>query len=37
MSSNEYVSSDKNKWSKRKGLIFLPQYKFVYLKRKCEY
>ena len=37
MSFNEYISSDKNKWGKRKGLIFLPQYKFVYLKRKCEY
>lgn len=37
MSFNEYISSDKNKWGKRKGLMALPQYKFVYLKRKCEY
>lgn len=36
MRFSEYVAADKNKWNKKK-LFLLPEYKFVYLKRKCEY
>src|SRR5699024_2352880 len=36
MKFSEYIAEDKNKWNK-KNLFLLPEYRFVYLKRKCEY
>ena len=37
MSFKNYIEPDKEKWGGKKGILFLPQYKFVYIKRKCEY
>lgn len=38
MSFKNYIEPDKEKWGGgKRGILFLPQYKFVYIKRKCEY
>lgn len=37
MKFKEYFEPDRNKWGGERADIVLPQYKFVYLKRKCEY
>lgn len=37
MNFKKYIESDVNKWGEKKFLFFLPQFRFVYLKRKCEW
>lgn len=37
MSFKNHIEPDKEKWGGKRGILFLPQYKFVYIKRKCEY
>lgn len=36
MNDDLKLKYDKDRWGDRKYLLFLPQFKFVYLKRKCE-
>ena len=33
---NEVIKADKARWGKKK-LFYLPQYRFLYFKRQCEY
>ena len=34
---NEVIVADKTRWGGKKHLLFLPQFRFLYIKRKCEY
>lgn len=33
---NSIIEADKKRWGERKKIMFLAQYRFVYIKRKCE-
>lgn len=35
--SNEMIEADKKRWGYIKHLLLLPQFRFLYVKRKCEY
>ena len=34
---NSVIKADKDRWKGEKNLLFLPQFKFIRLKRRCEY
>ena len=34
---NSIIEADRARWKGKKNLFILPQFKFVKLKRKCEY
>lgn len=36
MKFKQYISDDVKKWN-GKHLLLIPQFRFVFLKRKCEY
>ncbi len=33
----EKIEADVKRWGREKHLMFLPQYRFLFIKRKCEY
>lgn len=37
MNFKKYIEMDKNRWKGKRHLFFIPQYRFVYLKQKCEF